>query len=102
MTPSGAEFVRQIKGRVEEIDPTQVHEILFDEDVVVVDVRESDEVAAGKLPGAVHVPRGFLESRIDGAVGDRDKRVVLYCASGNRSALAARTLIEDLGYSRVE
>lgn len=102
MTPSGAEFVRQIKGRVEEIDPTQVHEILFDEDVVVVDVRESDEVAAGKLPGAVHVPRGFLESRIDGAIGDRDKRVVLYCASGNRSALAARTLIEDLGYARVE
>ncbi|MSW51171.1 MAG: molybdopterin-synthase adenylyltransferase MoeB, partial [Actinobacteria bacterium] len=45
---------------------------------------------------------GFLESRIDGAVGDRSKRVVLYCASGNRSALAARTLKEDLGYDNVE
>jgi molybdopterin/thiamine biosynthesis adenylyltransferase/rhodanese-related sulfurtransferase len=102
MTPSGAEFVRQIKGQVDEVDPAQVHEALFDEDVVVVDVRESDEVAAGKLPGAVHVPRGFLESRIDGAVGGHDKRVILYCASGNRSALAARTLTEDLGYGRVE
>jgi molybdopterin/thiamine biosynthesis adenylyltransferase/rhodanese-related sulfurtransferase len=102
MTPSGAEFVRQIKGQVEEVDPAQVHDVLWNEDVVLVDVRESDEVAAGKLPGAVHVPRGFLESRIDGAVGDRSKRVVLYCASGNRSALAARTLKEDLGYENVE
>jgi molybdopterin/thiamine biosynthesis adenylyltransferase/rhodanese-related sulfurtransferase len=102
MTPSGAEFVRQIKGQVEEVDPAQVHDVLWNEDVVLVDVRESDEVAAGKLPGAVHVPRGFLESRIDGAVGDRQKRVVLYCASGNRSALAARTLKEDLGYENVE
>jgi molybdopterin/thiamine biosynthesis adenylyltransferase/rhodanese-related sulfurtransferase len=102
MTPSGAEFVRQIKGQIAEVDPAQVHDVLWNEDVVLVDVRESDEVAAGKLPGAVHVPRGFLESRIDGAVGDRSKRVVLYCASGNRSALAARTLTEDLGYERVE
>lgn len=102
MTPSGAEFVRQIKGQIEEVDPAQVHDVLWDENVVLVDVRESDEVAAGKLPGAVHVPRGFLESRIDGAVGDRSKRVVLYCASGNRSALAARTLKEDLGYDNVE
>jgi molybdopterin/thiamine biosynthesis adenylyltransferase/rhodanese-related sulfurtransferase len=102
MTPSGAEFVRQIKGQVAEVDPAQVHDVLWDESVVLVDVRESDEVAAGKLPGAVHVPRGFLESRIDGAVGDRSKRVILYCASGNRSALAARTLQEDLGYENVE
>ncbi|EHN10942.1 Sulfur carrier protein adenylyltransferase ThiF [Patulibacter medicamentivorans] len=102
MTPSGAEFVRQVKGQVDEVDPTQVHEVLWDPDVAIIDVRESDEVSAGKLPGAVHVPRGFLESRIDGAVGDRAKRVVLYCASGNRSALAARTLKEDLGYDRVE
>jgi molybdopterin/thiamine biosynthesis adenylyltransferase/rhodanese-related sulfurtransferase len=102
MTPSGAEFVRQIKAQIEEVDPAQVHDVLWNEDVVLVDVRESDEVAAGKLPGAVHVPRGFLESRIDGAVGDRSKRVVLYCASGNRSALAARTLKEDLGYDHVE
>ncbi|MCK9250265.1 MAG: molybdopterin-synthase adenylyltransferase MoeB [Solirubrobacteraceae bacterium] len=102
MTPSGAEFVRQIKGQVDEVDPAQVQEVLWDPDTVIVDVRESDEVSAGKLPGAVHVARGFLESRIDGAVGDRDKRVILYCASGNRSALAARTLKEDLGYDRVE
>jgi len=102
MTPSGADFVRQVKSQVDEVDPAQVHEVLWDPDVAIIDVRESDEVAAGKLPGATHVARGFLESRIDGAVGDRAKRVILYCASGNRSALAARTLKEDLGYERVE
>jgi len=68
----------------------------------VVDVRETDELSAGQLPGAKHVPRGYLESRIEGAVPDRDAHVVLYCASGNRSAYAARTLQEDLGYTHVE
>lgn len=102
MSPSGSEFVRQVKGEVDDVDPADVQAVLWDEDVAVIDVRESDEITAGKIPGATHVPRGYLESRIDGAVGDRDKRVILYCASGNRSALAARTLKEDLGFSRVE
>ena len=69
--------------------------------MTVVDVRESDEIAQGHLPGAKLVPRGYLESRIDGAVPDRSSHVVLYCASGNRSALAAKTLA-DLGYENVE
>jgi sulfur-carrier protein adenylyltransferase/sulfurtransferase len=64
-------------------------------------VRETDEVAAGHLPGAKHIPRGYLESRIEGVVPDRDAHVILYCASGNRSAYAARTLAEDLGYTNV-
>jgi molybdopterin/thiamine biosynthesis adenylyltransferase/rhodanese-related sulfurtransferase len=98
--PSGAEFIKQVKSQVDEVDPAEVHGLL-DEGVAIVDVRETDEVAQGKLPGATHVPRGFLESRIDGAVPDRSQRVVLYCASGNRSALAAKTL-SDLGYARVE
>ncbi|MEA2144342.1 MAG: sulfur-carrier protein adenylyltransferase/sulfurtransferase, partial [Solirubrobacteraceae bacterium] len=55
----------------------------------------------GLIPGAKHVPRGHLESRIEGAVPDRSQHVVLYCASGNRSALAAKTL-EELGYENVE
>ena len=55
-------------------------------------MRESEEWDAGHIPGAKHVPRGYLESRIEGAVPDRSQRVVLYCASGNRSALAAHTL----------
>ncbi|HTY95474.1 MAG TPA: molybdopterin-synthase adenylyltransferase MoeB, partial [Solirubrobacteraceae bacterium] len=53
-------------------------------------------------PGAKHVPKSFLESRIEGAVPDRSQHVILYCQSGNRSAWAARTLIEDLGYESVE
>ena len=98
--PSGAEFIKQVKSQIDEVDPGDVHGLL-DEGIAIVDVRETDEVAQGKLPGATHVPRGFLESRIDGAVPDRAQRVVLYCASGNRSALAAKTL-KDLGYEHVE
>ncbi|MBD0328839.1 MAG: molybdopterin-synthase adenylyltransferase MoeB [Thermoleophilia bacterium] len=67
---------------------------------VFVDVREHDEWAEGHIPGAVHVPRGSLESRIERLVPDRDRPVVVYCAGGNRSVFAARTL-EDLGYGRV-
>ncbi len=69
---------------------------------VIIDVRESDEFASGHLPGARHVPRGYLESRIEGTVPDRSAPIVLYCASGNRSAYAARTLTEDLGYEHVQ
>ena len=65
-------------------------------------MRESDEWDAGHLPGAKHVPRGHLESRIEGAAPDRSQRVILYCASGNRSALAAKTLRDELGYEHVE
>jgi len=101
MTPSGAEYIRQIRSEIDEVDPSDVHTLL-DEGVAIVDVRESDEWSAGHLPGAVHVPRGYLESRIDANVPDRDQRVILYCASGQRSALAARTLTEDLGFTNVQ
>ena len=67
---------------------------------VIVDVREKDETDAGMLPGAKPVPRGFLELRIEEAVPDRGADVVLYCAGGTRSLLAARTL-KDMGYARV-
>ncbi len=105
MSPSGAEFIRQIKSQIAEVDPADVHAALEggsgNGGVTIVDVRESDEIAQGHLPGAKLVPRGYLESRIDGAVPDRSSHVVLYCASGNRSALAAKTLA-DLGYENVE
>ena len=99
MTPSGAEFIRQIKSQIDEVDPSEVHEVVGN-GVALVDVRETDEFAQGHLPGAKHVPRGHLESRIEGAVPDRDQRVILYCASGTRSALAASTL-SQLGYGNV-
>ena len=100
MSPTGAEVIRKIRSQVEEVDPSEVREHLGN-GVVLVDVRESEEWDAGHIPGAKHVPRGYLESRIEGAVADRDQRVVLYCASGQRSALAANTLREQLGYENV-
>src|SRR3954452_23744227 len=107
MSPSGAELIRQIKSQIDEVDPSEVHAAIEGANgegpgFVLVDVRETDEWDAGHLPGARHVPRGHLESRIEGAAPDREQRIVLYCASGNRSALAARTLREDLGYEHVE
>jgi molybdopterin/thiamine biosynthesis adenylyltransferase/rhodanese-related sulfurtransferase len=101
MSPSGAEVIKQIKERIHEIDPADVREGLGN-GVVLVDVREGEEFERERIPGAVHVPRGYLESRIEGAVSDRDAHVVLYCASGQRSALAADTLQELLGYTNVE
>jgi sulfur-carrier protein adenylyltransferase/sulfurtransferase len=98
---SGSEYVRRIKDQVQEVDPSEVHD-LINNGVAIIDVRETEEWDAGHLPGAKHVPRGYLESRIDGAVPDRAQRVILYCASGNRSALAAHTLQHDLGFERVE
>ena len=100
MSPSGAEVIRQIKSQVREVDPAEVSEHLGN-GITLIDVRESEEWDRGHLPGAVHVPRGYLESRIEGAVKDRDARIVLYCASGQRSALGAHTLKELLGYTNV-
>jgi molybdopterin/thiamine biosynthesis adenylyltransferase/rhodanese-related sulfurtransferase len=101
VSPSGAEFIRQVKTGITETDPQVVHGVVGN-GVAIVDVRETDEYATGHLPGAKHVPRGFLESRIEGVVPDHEQRVILYCASGNRSALAAHTLSHDLGYAHVE
>jgi molybdopterin/thiamine biosynthesis adenylyltransferase/rhodanese-related sulfurtransferase len=102
MSPSGAEYIKQVKAQIDEIDPSAVSEILGADGVVIIDVRESDEWDAGHIPGAKFVTRGHLESRIEGAAPDRSHRVILYCASGNRSALAAKTLKEQLGYEHVE
>jgi sulfur-carrier protein adenylyltransferase/sulfurtransferase len=102
MTPSGAEYIRQIKSQVEEVDPAQVSEHLGN-GIALIDVRESTEWDAGHIPGAKHVPRAYLESRIEGVVGaDRSQEIVLYCASGQRSALAANTLQAELGYDNVK
>jgi molybdopterin/thiamine biosynthesis adenylyltransferase/rhodanese-related sulfurtransferase len=100
MSPSGAEVLRQIKNRIEEIDPAGVREQIA-HGAVLIDVRETDEWSSGHIPSARHVPKSHLESRIEGAAADRSVPVILYCASGNRSAWAARTMAEDLGYEHV-
>ena len=101
MSPSGAEILRQIKSTIDEVDPGAARALLTN-GAVAIDVREPEEWAAGHVPGAKHVPKSYLESRIEGAIPDRSQHLILYCASGNRSAWAARTLIEDLGYEHVE
>jgi molybdopterin/thiamine biosynthesis adenylyltransferase/rhodanese-related sulfurtransferase len=101
MSPSGADVLKQIKAGIDEVDPADVKAQLGN-GVVLVDVRENEEYESGHIPGAVHVPRSYLESRIETAVPDRDSHVVLYCASGNRSAWGAHALKELLGYGNVE
>jgi molybdopterin/thiamine biosynthesis adenylyltransferase/rhodanese-related sulfurtransferase len=100
MSPSGAEVIRQIRSRIQEVDPAEVSEHLGN-GITLIDVREGEEWDAGHIPGAKHVPRGYLESRIEAAAPEKDARVVLYCASGQRSALAADTLQQLLGYTNV-
>src|SRR5271170_3722411 len=100
MSVSGTELLRRVKSRIGEIDPSEVKE-LIGEGVPIVDVRGSEEFATGHLPGAKSIPRGHLESRIENAAPDRSAELILYCASGSRSAYAARTLKEDLGYEHV-
>jgi molybdopterin/thiamine biosynthesis adenylyltransferase/rhodanese-related sulfurtransferase len=102
---SGSEVIRRAKERIHEVDPREVNELRQNgrvDDAVLIDVREQHEFEESHIPGAVHVPRGHLESRIEGAAPDKDQRVILYCSTSNRSALAAETLQEMLGYQNAE
>jgi sulfur-carrier protein adenylyltransferase/sulfurtransferase len=95
------ELLQQTKSEIEEVDAAGVEASLSADDApLVVDVRERDEWDEGHIPSAVHVPRGFLESRIEQVAPDRSRRLILYCSGGNRSAFAAKTL-EELGYTDV-
>jgi sulfur-carrier protein adenylyltransferase/sulfurtransferase len=94
------ELLAQTKAEIEEVDAAGARQLIAEDSPAIVDVRERNEWDEGHLPGAVHVPRGTLESRIEGAVADKSRQVILYCASGNRSAFAAKTLVE-LGYENV-
>jgi molybdopterin/thiamine biosynthesis adenylyltransferase/rhodanese-related sulfurtransferase len=71
------------------------------EPITLLDVREKEEYRAGFIPGAVSIPRGFLEIQVEGRLPDKNAKIVAYCAGGTRSALAAKTLAE-LGYTNVE
>ena len=99
---SGADLIAQAKAEIEEIQPTEAAaELDSGDDVAIVDVREQAEFDERHIEGAIHVPRSYLESRFEQFVPDRSRRIILYCASGIRSALAAKTLAEDLGYEDV-
>ncbi len=94
--PSFRDLLSQVKASIREVDPQQASALL--EQAVFLDVREPDEYAQGAVPGALHLPRGFLELQIEGYVPDKATPIVVYCAGGSRSALAAKAL-EELGYS---
>jgi molybdopterin/thiamine biosynthesis adenylyltransferase/rhodanese-related sulfurtransferase len=95
------ELLAQVKGEITEITSSEARErAASPAPPLFIDVRERDEWEEGTLPGAVHVPRGLLESRIESIVSDRDRELVVYCAGGSRSAFAAKSL-EELGYTNV-
>jgi sulfur-carrier protein adenylyltransferase/sulfurtransferase len=94
------DLLQQVKAEIDEVDASHARELIERESPAIVDVRELDEWDEGHLPGAIHIPRGHLESRIEQALPDRSQPVLLYCAAGNRSAFAAQTL-GQLGYEHV-
>lgn len=99
------DFLSRIKEQIAEVDPAEVKAILDrgdEAEAVLVDVREQQEWDESHIEGAHHVPRGYLEQRIARAAPDPEQRVILYCAAGHRSAIAAKSLIDDLGYTNVE
>ena len=97
----GRDIVKQAKADVTPLELEQVRDMINrHQPMTLVDVREGDEWRAGHLPGAIHIPRAFLELQVDDKLPDKDAPLVLYCAGGNRSAMAAKTL-RDLGYSNI-
>jgi molybdopterin/thiamine biosynthesis adenylyltransferase/rhodanese-related sulfurtransferase len=94
-------LIEQIKARIKEATVEEVRARLeANPQTVLVDCREADEVAAGAIAGSKHIPRGYLELRIENLERNRDAEVIVYCAGGTRSAFAVRDL-EALGYTNV-
>jgi molybdopterin/thiamine biosynthesis adenylyltransferase/rhodanese-related sulfurtransferase len=99
--PTYRELLTQVKAEIDEISSPEAHARLGDHDApLFLDVRELDEWQEGHIPGALHIPRGNLESRVEGLVPDKERELVIYCAGGSRSAFAAKSLTE-LGYTTV-
>lgn len=106
MNQGAMDLVAEAKRDVENLTPEQVAAELADGDAVLVDVREPQEREAAAIPGSVHAPRGMLEFYADPSLPyhmeelSPEKRIILHCASGGRSALGAATL-KKMGYSNV-
>lgn len=97
---TATDLIAAAKSRIHEVSPRQVQDMQRSgEPVTLLDVRDQQEVNLGRIPGAVHISRGTLETKVEAQI-PRDAHVVVYCASGNRSALAADTL-REMGYSNV-
>ncbi|MFN8571591.1 MAG: rhodanese-like domain-containing protein [Gemmatimonadaceae bacterium] len=91
-----ADLVNDAKRTIAEVTPQETMQLRRDPNTVIVDCREPNEFNLGAIPGAYLIPRGLIEQNIEGAA-TREKKVIIYCASGNRSALAAVTL-REMGY----
>lgn len=106
MAQSASQMVAQAKARIENLSPDQVATELQSGSATLIDIREEDERAKGRIAAAYHAPRGMLEFYADPSSPyhreefDPDSRLILVCASGGRSALAAETL-QQMGYRRV-
>jgi len=96
--PTSRELLAKVKADITEVDGATAERRLAGS--VVLDVREPDEYEQGAIPGAVHIPRGHLEGQVEGKLPDKARPVIVHCASGFRSAFAAKTLLE-LGYQDV-
>ncbi|GIK38215.1 MAG: hypothetical protein BroJett011_20480 [Chloroflexota bacterium] len=95
------QLIARLRREIEEIDVHELAERIQDgEALTVIDIREQDEWSQGRIKGSVHIPRGFLELRVEALVSDRDHPIALTCAGGTRSLLAARDL-QELGYTNV-
>lgn len=96
------DLVAQAKAGIREVSLNDAEQAIREADLLL-DVREADEFAAGHLPGAILVPRGLLEFRLSGtpAMESRDLKVVLYCKTSGRAALAAQAM-QQMGYMHVQ
>ncbi len=99
--PSGADLIQSAKKGLEILEPGEASDELASNGAVLLDVREQHEFEERHIDGALHVPRGHLETRIEQLLPERDKRVIVYCSTTNRSSLAARTMKDELGYEDV-
>ena len=99
--PEFKQLVDEAKSQITEVTPNDLARMLRSgEDFLLIDVRERDEQARGMIPGAVALPRGILEVNIDQVTRDKDRKLVLYCGGGSRSALAALNL-KKMGFRNV-
>jgi rhodanese-related sulfurtransferase len=96
------DLVIAAKARIKEISPDEAESAIREADVLL-DVREADEYAAGHIPGAIHISRGMLEFKLSNSpeLSSRDLKIVLYCKTSGRAALAACAL-QDMGYLQVK
>ena len=92
-------LIQKVKSEIREVSVQEAHALAL-AGATLVDVREADEWSQGHAPRSIFIPRGFLELRIEEKVADKSAEVLLYCAGGTRSALAAKSL-RELGYTRV-